>query len=196
MKINQFWLDPYLWIHLSGIVVVPIALLGCGIALASAPSSFSAIVEFLLIFVIGSLPIFWMQWQRPFYIYSILVIAIHPDALTPNQQKILSLFQTCRNPLLLLLGAIGLGVLLWQIQSWAALATAILPIPPVLRLPAAAIAFFLATLFLEVPLSVVQVMLAGEEHFAAAEPLTVPTIKQNFTIVGLKVNQILPTTPA
>ncbi|OUC16549.1 MAG: hypothetical protein B0A82_01255 [Alkalinema sp. CACIAM 70d] len=190
---NQFWLDPYLWIHLSGIVVVPIALLGCWLALTSAPSSFSAIVEFLLIFVIGVSPILWMQWQKPFYIYSILVIAINPDDLTPDQQKILTLFENYRNPLLLLLGAIGLGALLWQMEAWAQGAIPIVPLPPILRLPAATIAFFLATLFLEVPLSVARVMLAGNANFLAAEPLPIQTIRQNFTIVGLKVNKILPT---
>ncbi|MGI0492675.1 low-complexity tail membrane protein [Alkalinema pantanalense CENA528] len=193
---NRFWLDPYLWIHLSGIVVVPIALLGCWIALTAAPPSFSSIVEFLLIFLIGVLPILWMQWQKPFYIYSILVIAINPDDLTPNQQKILTLFENCRNPLLLMLGAIGLGVLLWQIQAGAQLVPPIVPLPQIFRLPAAAIAFFMATLFLEVPLSVLRVMLAGEDTFLNAQPLAIHTIRQKFTIVGLKVNKILPTTSA
>jgi hypothetical protein len=56
----------------------------------------------------------------------------------------------------------------------------------------AGLAFIASNLFLQIPLSVVQVLLASESEFAAIEPYPVEKTPQDFTIPGVRVNRILP----
>ncbi|NJO53182.1 MAG: hypothetical protein HC840_31510, partial [Leptolyngbyaceae cyanobacterium RM2_2_4] len=55
-----------------------------------------------------------------------------------------------------------------------------------------AIAFLGCNLFLQVPLSVVRVLLAGEAELAAIDPYLPEQIGRDFTVLGLRVKQILP----
>lgn len=189
---KKFWFDSYLWVHLAGIAVVPGALLICWLALAAGNPGLPTPIELLLIAGVGIAPVLWMQWQKPFCIYSLLIAALKPEVLTEEQRRILALFRARRNPLLLGVGPVLLGFLLIQIYYASAIAAELTPIPAPLRLVGAIISFLLANVFLEVPLSVVQVMLASDEEFASIEPVTVDSVRQNFTVFGIRVNKILP----
>ena len=79
---TTFRAEPFLWIHLAGIVVVPLALLAmaCGLAIGTPLTPYG--LEIIFLVAIAWLPIMVMQWFRPFEIFSLLIIAIRPGSLT------------------------------------------------------------------------------------------------------------------
>ena len=54
------------------------------------------------------------------------------------------------------------------------------------------VALLASNLFLQVPLAVAQVLLTRDSEFATTEPYPVENVHQDFTMPGIKVNQILP----
>ena len=188
------WSEPFLWIHLAGLAVVPLLLLLCWLCLAVGDPQLPVWVEFLLVAGIGIAPILWMQLIRPFYIFSILVLAVKPNQLTEDQQRLLSLFKTPIHQWLASFGAILMLAVLWQIYQVAPMAT-IVGFPLTSRslgLLLAGLAFLASNLFLQVPLSVLLVLLTNETKLAVTEPFPVVRIFQDFTVPGWLVNQILP----
>lgn len=192
---RSFWSDPYLWIHLAGIVAVPICLVLCWLGLAVGNPILPVWLELCLISVVGIAPVLWMQLSRPFNIFSVLIFALKPEILTTEQRKILSLFQTNSQRVLAVLTPIALMGILWQINRAAPMAASITPFLPDWRLAGlglAAIAFFLCNLFLQVPVSVAKVLVTSESAFAATEPYPVERIPHDFTLAGFQVDRILP----
>ncbi|NDJ19210.1 low-complexity tail membrane protein [Myxacorys almedinensis] len=192
---RSFWSDPYLWIHVAGVAAVPASLLLCLLGFAAGDPVLPAWLELGIILILGIAPIIWMQWQQPFYIFSLLVIAIKPDHLTDAQRRLLTLFRTRRNPIWIGSGAALMAILLNQLYTIAPIASDITPISSSLRgigLLVAAIGFLGANLFLQVPLSVLRVMLASDAEFAASPAFGLDQIPHNFSVIGARVNQILP----
>jgi hypothetical protein len=189
------WLDPYLWVHLAGLAALPIFLELCLLGLAVGYPILPPALELLLIAGVGIAPILWMQWQRPFYIFSLLAVALKPNQLTEPQRKKLRFFKTQETRIVSLLAPVALCWVLWQLYRLAPLAADITPIPSGLRLLGllvAAIAFLGCNLFLQVPLSVLRVLLVSDQALAAADPYPVNQIAQDFTLLGLKVDRLLP----
>jgi hypothetical protein len=185
-----------LWIHLAGIAIAPLFLQIVWLGLAVGDPLPFVWLELLFIVAIGILPIFWMQWQRPFDIFSILFLALKPEKLTPPQKQILSLFKTRKQRILSLVVALGMSWILWQLYQLAplaAIAASVLPQWRILGLLIAALAFLVSNLFVQVPVSVLGVLLTSEQQFSATEPYLVAQIPQQFTVPGLKVEKILPT---
>ncbi|NJL20500.1 MAG: low-complexity tail membrane protein [Leptolyngbyaceae cyanobacterium SM1_3_5] len=192
---RSFWLDPYLWIHLAGVAVLPLTLELCLLGLAIGDPVFPPIVERLIVLTIGIVPIFLMQWQRPFYIFSVLLVAIRPEYLTIDQRRILKRFKTLGHQILTLLVAIGLGgVLLWLYQIAPLVQQPVAQFPQWrgLGLLIASGGFLLSNLFLQVALSVLRVMLIKETEFALIDVYPIAQIRSNFSIFGLQVKQIVP----
>ncbi|MBD2070000.1 low-complexity tail membrane protein [Leptolyngbya sp. FACHB-671] len=190
---RSFWSDPYLWIHLAGIAALPIFLEICLLGLAAGDPLLPAVLELGFVAVVGIAPIFWMQWQRPFYIFSLLAIAIQPAQLSDEERRMLRFFKSQEVRVLTVIAPILLTIILWQLYKLAPLAAEVTPFSGrLVGLLVAAIAFLGCNLFLQVPLSVVRVLLAGETKFAAAEPYPLERVGQDFTVLGLRVKQILP----
>jgi hypothetical protein len=192
---RAFWSDPYLWLHAAGVAAVPLWLLVCLLGFAVGNPSLPPWLELGLVAIAGVAPIAWMQSQRPFCIYSLLVVALRPERLTEDQRKVLALFRARRNPIWIAGGALLLFLVLKLLYDIAPIASEITPFPPEWRgvgLLIAAIGFLGSSLFLEVPLSVLQVMLASDRDFASAAAVPVEQISKNFLIFGVRVNQILP----
>ncbi len=192
---RSFWLEPFLWIHLAGIALVPLFCQAVWLGLAIGQPLSPFWLELLLVGTIGIVPVFWMQYVRPFDIFSILILALKPEVLTPEQAKILSLFKRPSQRWLAWLTAVLMAGLLWQIYQWfplAAIAVWGLPQWRLLGLLIASVAFFLSNLFIQVPISVLGVLLTSEEKFNSTEPLTPERISQEFTVPGFRVNKILP----
>ena len=192
---RSFWSDPYLWVHVAGVAAVPIFLELCWIGLAVGDPLLPVGLEFLLVAIAGIAPILWMQWQRPFCIYSLVALALKPDQLTTEQRRTLRLFKTQIGKVLAVLVAIGLLLVLWKIYHLAPLVADAVPFAAKSRLIGlllAAIAFLGSNLFLQVPVSVVQVLLTSERQFAAADPYPIEQISQEFTLLGWPVAKILP----
>jgi len=152
-------------------------------------------LEMFLVAVAGIVPVLWMQWFRPFYIFSILVVAVKPQNLTSLQQRILTRFKTKLNQGIALFVAVLLAVILWQLYRLAPLAASVAPFPPSWRwagLLLAASAFLASNLFLQVSASVMAVLLTPESEFAATKPHVLEKIRQDFTIVPWQVDRLLP----
>ncbi|MGE5659383.1 MAG: low-complexity tail membrane protein [Actinomycetota bacterium] len=192
---RYFWSDPYLWIHLAGVATLPLMLGGCLLGLAVGSPVLPVWLELGLVAVAGIAPVLWMQWVRPFYIFSFLVVALRPEKLTALQQRLLTRFKTPLNQGLTLVVPVVLAVILWQLYRIAPLAAQVAPFPPhwrVAGLLLAAVAFLGSNLFLQVPTSVVSVLLTSEAELTAAQPYDLAKIRQDFTILGWQVSRILP----
>lgn len=192
---RSFWTEPFLWIHLAGLAALPLTLELVWLGLAVGDPILPIWLELLLVAVVGIGPVLWMQLTRPFDIFSLLVFAMKPEQLTTQQQRILSLFKTKTSKVLTIAAAVFMLWVLWQINRVAPIAASVAPFSPGWRIVGllwASAAFLASNLFLQVPLSVAQVLLTSESEFTATAPYSVEKIPQDFTIPGVRVNQILP----
>ncbi len=192
---RSFWTEPFLWIHLAGLAALPITLELLWLGLAVGDPILPVWLEFLFVAVVGIAPVLWMQLTRPFDIFSILVLALKVEQLTQEQRRLLSLFKTKTNQVVALAGALIMGWVLWQVYRISPVAAGVVPLAPswhIAGLLWAALAFLASNLFLQVPLSVLPVLLTSESQFAATAPYPVERIPQDFTIPGVRVNKILP----
>ncbi|BAY16685.1 hypothetical protein NIES2109_19950 [Nostoc sp. HK-01] len=192
---SSFRSEPILWIHIAGLAALPIFLVLCLLFLAIGEPLLPVWGELLLVATIGVTPLLWMQLRRPFYIYSLLGIALKPENLTEQQRKILCLINTKLNRVLSLVTAIILTVVLWQLYKVVPQVQHLVSFLPQWRglgLVLAALAFLASNLFLQVPVSVARILVTNDTEFAALEPLSLDNIKHDFTILGVQVNQILP----
>lgn len=187
--------EPYLWVHLAGIAAVPIFLELCLLGLAAAESWLPASLVILLVAVAGIAPIAWMQWKRPFNIFSLMILALKPSELTESQRRILTQFKAPVEKAVTVIATIGAAVLLWQLNRWVPLVTlhsGVVPGGGLGGLLLAAVAFLLSNLFLQVPASVLPVLLTSESKLAAISPYPAVQISKDFTSIGIQVKQILP----
>ncbi|MGB3695251.1 MAG: low-complexity tail membrane protein [Spirulinaceae cyanobacterium] len=192
---RSFRSEPFLWIHLSGIAVLPLFLQVVWLGLAVGDPVLPFWLEFLPIAALGILPVLWMQWHRPFDIFSILILALRSEELTSEQLKILSLFKTTKHRLLAVMTAVFLFWLLWKIYLVAPAVAMVAPFPPQWRIAGlllAALAFLASNLFLQIPVSVLGVLITNKEQFEQQEPWDRNVITQDFVIPGFRVKQILP----
>ena len=190
---SSFRSEPFLWIHLSGIVALPLFLLVVWLGLGFEDYSW---LDLLLVAIIGIFPVLWMQLLRPFNIFSVLVVSLKPEQLTKKQRQILALFQSKRQKLLSIVAAAFMGLIVWQIYNHASLAISLNPLVSSgkwVNLAIASVAFLLSNLFLQVPMSVLGIFFYNSEQLTATEPVSVAQVSGEFTSVGFQVNQILPT---
>ncbi len=190
---NNFRIEPFLWIHLAGIALAPLLLIVMWLGLAVGDPLPFYWLELGLVAIIGILPILWMQWTKPFSIFSLLIFAIKPNSLTEEQRKILTLLKTRKNKIfqgITAIGLLGIGWLLYQWAPLAAVTATMLPQWRILGLLIAAIAFFLTNLFVQVPVSVLGVLLTSQQQWLKTEPIASENVLRDFTVLGLRVNKI------
>ncbi|MGP1383807.1 MAG: low-complexity tail membrane protein [Thainema sp.] len=192
---QSFRLDPYLWIHLAGLAALPILLEVCLLGLAVGYPLLPPVLEVAILAAIGIAPILWMQWTRPFYIFSLMAVALQPEKLSDQQRQMLRFFKTPVAKAFTLIAPVILIWVLWQLYKLAPIAADFTPISSQLRivgLLVAAIAFLACNLFLQVPLSVLHVLLVSPQSVENAEAYSIAEIPQNFTLIGLRIPKILP----
>lgn len=185
--------EPFVWIHLVGIAIFPILVIVTLLGL-TVGDSYSHLIELPLLAAIAILPILLMQLRRPFDIFSVLFLSLAPESLSESQRKILSLFKTAAHKVWSIAAASMMLVLLWLIYQLSPLVLGIASFIPqwrVLGLGIAAIAFLGSNLFLQIPLSVLQVLVTPESKFTQIEPYPIEALGSSFTIPGVKVNKIL-----
>ncbi len=192
---KSFRFEPFLWIHFLGLVTLPVwlGLLAVGLAIGTPLLPFW--LELGLIALIGIVPILWMQWNRPFYIFSILAVAMKPATLTVIQRQILNRFNTKLNHGLSLITTILLIVIFSQVNRVSLMVSDVAALFPQwhgIGLLLATLGCLGSSLFCQVPASVMGVLLTTEDDFAQTEPLSEAEIRQGFSIVGWQVQQILP----
>ncbi|MGB0562355.1 MAG: low-complexity tail membrane protein [Spirulinaceae cyanobacterium] len=186
--------DPYLWLHLAGLAVLPLWGLALWLGVAAGESWLPYGVEEAILVVLGVAPWLWVQWQRPFNPFSVLLVSLPPQRLTPAQCQWLQLLKSTRTRIVAVLAVLPAVWWLGQCYQLAPLATAVTPIPNHgLGLLVAAIAFSGANLFLQVSLSMVGLLLlTSEQRFAATEPYAVDRIGRDFFRFGPQLPRILP----
>jgi hypothetical protein len=187
--------EPILWIHISGLVTLPFFLGLCLFFLAVGKPLFPELLEISIIVAIGTLPMLWMQLRRPFYIFAILGLVLKPEQLSEKQRKILCLIINKKNRFLALLLALILIVVLCNLYYFSpqvASFVAFIPQWRVLGLLGSGLAFLASNLFLQIPVSVARAFVTKDTEFALLEPLPLDRIKKDFTILGVRVNKILP----
>jgi hypothetical protein len=189
----SFRSEPFLWIHLAGLATVPLFLLVVWLGLGmGVPFPFFGL-ELLFIAAVGIAPVFWMQWYRPFDIFSVLILSIKPERLSEQQQRILGLLQTNKQRLLTAIAAVFMFTVLWGLYQLAPIASvSFLPQSRSFGLLLAALAFLASNLFLQVPVSVIAVLFTSQQQFEQIEPLAPEIIFEKFTIPGLQVEKIFP----
>ena len=189
-----FWSDSYLWFHLAGLAMVPLFLGLCLLGFAVGSPFLPLWLEVGSVAIIGIVPVFLMQWFRPFYVFSVLAIAIGPENLTPMQLRLLTRFKGGINKGLTLIVSVLLGIVLWQIYGISPLASEVAPFPPqwrVLGLLLGGLGFLGANLFTSVPMSVLGVLLTSDRIFEGTEAYPVEKVRTDFTILGLQVSKML-----
>lgn len=135
-----------------------------------------------------------MQLTRPFDIFSVLIFSLKPESLTDQQRQILSFFKTLKHKATSVITAIFMLLVLWSIYRLSPLAigiAALLPQWRILGLAIAATSFFFSNLFLQVPLSVLQVLSLKKTKLTHLEPYLLEKIGRDFTVPGIKVSKIL-----
>lgn len=194
---TSFRLDPYLWLHLAGLAAVPLWLFVAWLGIAAGYPIAPTLVEIILLVSVGIVPILWMQWQRPFSPFCLLLLSLQPSQLSLEQRKILQRLQGNRTRILAGLGVVPMIWVIGQLYTLAPLAQGATPIPNhFLGLGVAAIALLAANLFWQVPLSVVGILLTGQSQFDATEPYPVAEISPAFTSPGFPVQTLLPVVPS
>lgn len=186
--------EPFIWIHLAGIIVLPISLecLWLGLSLGK-PESFSY-GELAGVALIGIVPVLWMQLIRPFNIFSILLVSLYPQTLSDKQRQILALFKTKTQKWLSGIVATAMMIVLWSIYHFVPVASfnfSWLPQGRWLGLTIASLAFLSSNLFLQVPLAVLRILAIAPDRLATTKPYPVDEIERDFTSFGWRVNRIL-----
>lgn len=192
---DNFRRDPYLWVHLAGLAAVPLWVDGCLLGLSTGEPSLPTGIELGLVAIAGIAPILWMQWQKPFCIYSLLVLSLRPNSLNEQQRRVLNLFQGWPQRLLALLVLPLLLLGLWKLYALAPLAAGMNPLATQgrgLGLLVAAVCFLLVNLFVQVPVSVMRVLAASQNQVNQLNPYPTEQISRDFMLVGIPVGQILP----
>lgn len=192
---RSFWSEPFIWIHLAGLAALPIFLEICWLGLALGDTLLPTGIELLLVAAVGILPVLWMQLFRPFYIFSVVLVALKPEQLPESQRLLLPQFKKSANQLLAVVVALFMLLVLWQLYKSAPIAAPMATFmgsSRVLGLILAGLGFLASNLFLQIPLSVLRVLLTKDSELTATEPYPVEQIPQNFSILGWQVNQILP----
>ncbi|MEO1209853.1 MAG: low-complexity tail membrane protein [Cyanobacteria bacterium J06638_20] len=187
------WSDPYVWLHLAGLAIVPLLLEICFVGLAVGDPILPVWLEFFLVAAVGIAPILWMQWQRPFCIFSVVALALAPGNLSDPRRRMLRLFRTSVNQVLAIATAIALAITLWQLYRFAPIAADLAPLSSRWQgLGLAAIAFFGVNLFTQVPVSVLRLLTVSDRQLAAQDPYSPERIPLDFVLFGLRLRHILP----
>jgi len=187
--------DPYLWIHLAGLATVPVWLDGCLVGLAVGEPLVPPWLELATLGAVGTLPILWMQLQRPFYIFSVPGLALRPDKLSTQRRRLLTMQRGWFSRALVLMTAIALWGALYVLYQLAPVTTDIPWLAGQSRATGwgiCAIAFLFANLFTLVPATIVPLFLASPRRLETIEPFAATQILQKFTVTGLRLGKILP----
>lgn len=191
---STFRQEPYLWLHIAGLTVIPLWGLGIWLGIAAGEPIASYRLEETVLVLVGVAPWLWMQWRRPFNPFSLLAVSLPPNVLTADQRRWLTLLKSRKTQIFALFAVLPMIWLLGECYKFAPLATGATPIPNhVLGFGVAAIAFLGANLFMQVSLSMVGLLLlTSETRFTATTPYEVTAINADFFRFGLQMRQILP----
>lgn len=187
--VRQSWHDPYVWVHVAGILMFPLWMGLCALGLASADPVLPLWLEMAAIALLGAGPIVAMQVLRPFNIFSALMVAIPTDCLDDDRRRILALFQERDQQLLAIAIAALMCCFLVDAYHLAPLVEAFSPVQVapgagISRIVLATVGFLGANLFLQVPMATLRVMSMPDVAVTQATPITREDAAEQFTTLG------------
>lgn len=178
----------YLWVHFVGLAAVPLLLDICLAGLASAGPALPFSGQYWAVALVGIVPATLMQFQKPFYIYSLPPLALKPSVLSEDDRRCLTVLQSWQ---MKALAAVTAAFCLWLLAKVYERLPLITPsMTPQSGLISAIAAFFFICLFLQISVSVVRSLLIGQDMLKRVPPFEASAITANFLILGLRVNKI------
>ncbi len=192
---NNFKLEPFLWLHFSGLVVIPLSLEGLWLSLSlSSPLAFWGL-DFLIVAGLGIIPVFFLQFKHPLNIFSFLLLAIYPNLLTLEQRKILTLFKDKNQRIVQIITAIISLIILFGLYYFAPVATLVTNNFPQNRILAIILSsFFLGVtlFFAQVVMGIFRIFLTSQAKFDHTEPYAIERIYVDFLTPPFFVKKIIP----
>ena len=187
--------DPYLWLHLVGLAMLPLTLALVAIALAWGIPFPLSVAELFVVVLLGGLPVWILQILRPWQPFGFLIFQIPPERMDERQKQILRLIQGTRQPLRNVLGAVVMVILLWQIAHYSPLATGVSAgfwQWRILGLILATVGFFLSNVIVQMSLTLLPTLFLSENTVIAIDPHPNVSIRRDFACWGLPMGQIFP----
>ncbi len=183
----------YLWIHFAGLAFVPLLLDGCLAGLASAGPALPFGAQFWAIALFGITPALAMQWLKPFYVFSLPPSALKPAALSEDQRRCLQIFKSWQIKALAVLVAV---LSLWLLKQVYVMLPQVSPMmTPRTGLALGAIAFFIASTFMQISVSAGRALLIGPSALKRVPAVEESAIASDFLILGIRLNKLLPDVP-
>ena len=191
------WFEPYLWIHVAGILMFPLWMVLCLLGLASGDPFLPAWMELLAIAGLGIGLILAMQLRRPFNIFSVVMVAVPTDCLDDDRRRVLAVFQEKEHRALAMAVAALLFFFLIDAYHLSPLVEAFSPVrnapgAGISRVAIATIGFLGANLFLQVPLATLRVMVKPDEGLETISPVDVEDVAEEFTTLGWQLSSLAP----
>lgn len=185
--------EPFLWIHIAGIVVFPLWMALTVIGLATGAPLLPVWLEQLILLTLGIGLVARMQIRRPFYLFSVLAVSLPPEQLSPQRCRILSGFQSWTYrlvPLLVILVMILLGEWLYDIAPLFH-SLSFLPENRVVGLGVAILGFWGANLFIQIPAAAAWALSSDQHRLDQYSPVDPETVESQFTVVGRRWSNLL-----
>ncbi|WP_024546051.1 low-complexity tail membrane protein [Picosynechococcus sp. NKBG15041c] len=187
--------EPYFWLHIAGLALLPLVWALLAIALAVGIPFPVANLELGLIILLGGMPVWILQILRPWQPFGLAFLQIPPEQLDERQRQILRLVQGTRQPVFNVLGAIAMVILLWQVAHYAPLAigvAAMLPQWHILGFGAAIVLFFFSNVLFQIPLTLLPALLISEKTVQEIDPHPTVSIRRDFACWGFPLGQLFP----
>lgn len=185
--------DPYLWVHLAGLAALPLCAELCLLGLAAGDPLLPGGWDWLLVGLLGTAPIVAMQWLRPFYPFSVLLVSLRADRLNETQQRILQRWAGWETKAIALIASL---LVLWALQRLDQLSPLAAEIAPLdqraIGLLVVWLGALLGSLLLTVALVSLWVLLTPQTAFSAIEPFPVGNVPSSFLRLSIRLTKVLP----
>jgi len=185
--------DPYLWVHLAGLAALPLCAELCLLGLAAGDPLLPGGWDWLLVGLLGTAPIVAMQWLRPFYPFSVLLVSLRADRLNETQQRILQRWAGWETKAIALVASL---LVLWALQRLDQLSPLAAEIAPLdqraIGLLVVWLGALLGSLLLTVALVSLWVLLTPQTAFSAIEPFPVGNVPGSFLRLSVRLTKVLP----
>lgn len=185
--------DPYLWVHLAGLAALPLCAELCLLGLAAGDPLLPGGWDWLLVGLLGTAPIVAMQWLRPFYPFSVLLVSLRADRLNETQQRILQRWAGWETKAIALVASL---LVLWALQRLDQLSPLAAEIAPLdqraIGLLVVWLGALLGSLLLTVALVSLWVLLTPPTAFSAIEPFPVGNVPSSFLRLSVRLTKVLP----
>ena len=191
---NNFKLEPFLWLHLAGLAIIPLTLEGVWLALSIANPFSWWWLDFLIVAILGILPIILITKKRPFNPFSLLIFSIYPNLLSLEQRQILTLLKNQKKTIINIVSSTVILIILWQLYRFTPVAHLVTINFPQNRFLAIIIASFLLLItnfLLQVGLNSLRILITSQDKLTNIEPYPVERIYVDFINSPIRVKKIL-----